>query len=99
MLMCICPIPACRQPKTTLVFTSKAGGPPLPLLCSPEVLISFVFPQNDQGIKNVRLGHVESRSSHCEMTVDPSVLIKKLDLELCGGIIRNALHCGYILFV
>ena len=53
LLMCVCPIPACRQPKATLVFVSKAGGPRLPLLCSPEVLISLVWPQNEQGIKNV----------------------------------------------
>ena len=53
LLMCVFLIPACRQPKATLVFTSKAGGPRLPLLCSREVLISFVFPQNEQGIKNV----------------------------------------------
>ena len=42
------------------------------------------------------LGHVESHSSHCEMTVDLSVLIKKLNLELCGGIIRNALWLHFV---
>ena len=53
LLICICPIPAWNQPKATLMFISKFGGPHLPLLCSPEVLISLVLPQSEQGMKNV----------------------------------------------
>ena len=36
------------------MFMSKAGGPRLPDLCSPEVLISLVLPQNEHAINNVQ---------------------------------------------
>ena len=41
----MCPIPACKQPRATRVLTSKAGGPLVPDLCSPDVLTLFSLPQ------------------------------------------------------
>ena len=37
LLIWVWPIPAWRQPRATRVLTSKADGPRLPDLCSPEV--------------------------------------------------------------
>lgn len=53
LLMWVWPIPACRQLSATLVFTLKAGGPRFPDLCSPEVFILLLFPQNKHFMKNI----------------------------------------------
>ena len=52
-LIWVWPIPAWRQARATRVLTSKADGPRLPDLCSPEVQSLFPLPQKGQTIENV----------------------------------------------
>ena len=82
LLICVCPIPAWRQPRAALVFISKAGGPRLPLLCSPEVLISLVLPQNEHGIKNVLARPCRISFFTLQKDSGPMCVNKKLNFEL-----------------